>query len=544
MAKELTFEDKAREKLLAGAAKVAKAVRTTLGPRGRHAVIDRSWGGPKISKDGATVAEQIELTDRVENLGARMLREAGAKTARDSGDGSTTATVVAEAVFRQGMRQVIAGENPVLLQRALISVSDKIVSKLEEYSEPINDQESIISVATISANNDTSIGKIIAEAIESVGDDGVCTIEEGKSIESTLDVVEGLHFDRGYISQQFVAEPDSAEIVLENPYILIMEEKISNISQVVGVLEKVVEKRNPLLIIAEDVDGEALSTLVVNCQRGVLNVAAVKAPGYGERRKAMLQDIAIATGGRAIFSDLGIEPGSIKISDLGRAKKIEINSQMTTVIQGAGKKQDVEERCRLIRLEIDNATSDYDREKLQERLARLVGGIAVIRVGGSTEGEVKERKKRYENALAATQSALEAGILPGGGLALIHCSDAVAEMRFRDPLEKTAAGILAKALEEPFRQLAQNAGVEPSKLIREIRNLNDDTSGYDFARLEVCDLFEAGIIDSCDVTRSALQNAVSTATMILTSDTVVTDIPKETEEEDHHDHDHEGVGAF
>ncbi|MEC9476428.1 MAG: chaperonin GroEL [Planctomycetota bacterium] len=543
MAKELTFEDMAREKLLAGAAKVARAVRTTLGPRGRHAVIDRSWGGPKMSKDGATVAEQIDLADRVENIGARLLREAGAKTARDSGDGSTTATVIAEAIFRQGMRQVIAGENPVLLQRALISISEKICDKLSELSEPLEDQDSIVSVATISANNDSAIGGIISKALKSVGDDGVCTIEEGKSTESTLEVVEGLHFDRGYISQQFVVDADSAEINLENPYILIMEEKISNISQIVGVLEKVVEKRKPLLIIAEDIDGEALSTLVVNRQRGVLEIAAVKAPGYGERRKAMLEDIAVATGGKAIYSDLGIDPGSITLADLGRAKKIEINSQMTTVMQGAGKKKDVSERCRLIRQEIDNSTSDYDREKLQERLARLVGGIAVIRVGGSTEGEVKERKKRYENSLAATQSALEEGILPGGGLALIHCSDAVAAMRFRDPLEKMAAGIMAKALEEPFRQLAANAGVEPSKLIREIRSFEEETYGFDFAKLEMCDLLEAGVIDSCDVIRNALQNAVSTATMILTSDAVVTEIPTETEEEDHH-HDHEGVGAL
>ncbi|HIC22520.1 MAG TPA: chaperonin GroEL, partial [Planctomycetes bacterium] len=317
MAKELTFEDRAREKLLAGAAKVARAVRTTLGPRGRNAVIDRSWGGPKISKDGATVADEIDLEDRVENMGARLLREAGSKTSRDSGDGSTTATVLAEAIFRQGMRQVMAGENPVLLQRALLGVSEKIGVRLGEIAEPIEDNDSIVSVATIAANNDESIGKMIAEALDTVGNDGVCTIEEGKSTETTLDVVEGLHFDRGYISQQFVADPDSADITMEDPFILIMEEKISNISQIVGVLEKVVEKRKPLLIIAEDIDGDALSTLVVNRQRGVLEVAAVKAPGYGERRKSMLQDIAVATGGRAIFSDLGIEPGSIDISDLG-----------------------------------------------------------------------------------------------------------------------------------------------------------------------------------------------------------------------------------
>ncbi|MEE2856444.1 MAG: chaperonin GroEL [Planctomycetota bacterium] len=543
MVKELTFEDEAREKLLSGAHKLARAVRTTLGPRGRSAVIDRSWGGPRVSKDGATVAEEVELEDRVENIGARLIREAGTLTARDAGDGSTTATVLAEAVFRRGMRQVMAGENPVLLQRALLSCTDRICKKLEALSEPIEYQDSILSVASIAANNDDRIGKTIASALDKVGNDGVCTIEEGKGIETTLDVEEGLYFDRGYISQQFVANPDSAEIQLENPFILILEEKVSNLAQLVPVLEKVVEKRKPLLIIAEDIDGEALTTLVVNSQRGVLQVAAVKAPGYGDRRKAMLQDIAIATGGRAIFSDLGIDPGSIQISDLGTAKKIEINSQMTTIVNGGGKKSDMEERCRVIRLEIEAASSDYDREKLQERLARLIGGIAVIRVGGSTEGEVKERKKRFENSLAATRSALEAGILPGGGVALIHCADEVARMKVRDPLERVAAQILADALEEPFRQLARNSGVEPSILLREIRASEDTTTGYDFARLEMRDLMETGIIDSCDVIRRALQNAVSSATMILTSDAVITEIPSEAADEDHH-HDHEGAGAF
>ncbi len=543
MVKELTFEDEARKKLLLGAHKLARAVRTTLGPRGRNAIIDRSWGGPKISKDGATVAEEVDLEDRVENQGARMLREAGVITAKDAGDGSTTSTVLAEAIYRRGMRLVMSGENPVLLQRALLACTEKVCKKLKEFAEPIEYQESIVSVASIAANNDERIGKVIAEALDKVGNDGVCTIEEGKGIETRLDIEEGLYFDRGYISQQFIADPESAEISLEDPYILILEEKISNIAQIVPILEKVVEKRKPLLIIAEDIDGEALTTLVVNSQRGVLDVAAVKAPGYGDRRKAMLQDIAISTGGRAIFTDLDIDPGSIKLTDLGKAKKIEINSQTTTIINGGGKKKDVEERCREIRFEIEGASSDYDREKLQERLARLIGGIAVISVGGSTEGEVKERKKRFENALAATRSALEAGILPGGGLALIHCADEVAEMRFKDPLERLAAQILAKALEEPFRQLANNAGVEPSLLLREIRAGESLTRGYDFARLEMCDLLEEGIIDSCDVILKALQNAASTATMILTSDAVITEIPSESAGEDHH-HDHEGVGAL
>ena len=545
MAKELTFEDSAREKLLSGADKVAKAVKTTLGPRGRTAIIDRSWGGPKVTKDGATVAEEIDLEDRVENIGARLMRESGSLTAREAGDGSTTATVLAHAIFSQGMRQVAAGENPVLLQRSLISVAGRIEKNLREMAVEVEDYDAVTSIAKIAANNDDAIGKCIAEALERVGDDGVCSIEEGKSTDTVLDVVDGLHFDRGYISQQFVTEADSAAMTLEDPYILIMEDKVSNISQILPVLEKVVEKRKPLVLIAEDVDGEALSTLVVNCQKGALKVVAVKAPGYGDRRKAMLEDIAVATGGRAIFKDLGIEPSGIKISDLGKAKKIEVTSQTTTLLEGAGKKKDMAERTRLIRLEIENASSDYDREKLQERLARLIGGVAVIRVGGATEGEVKERKKRFDNSLAATRSALEAGVLPGGGIGLIHASSEVARARFKNPMDKLAAVILSKALEGPFRQLAINADVEPSSLLREIRAEECESYGYDFAKLDCCDMYESGIIDSCAVICTALQNAVSTATMLLTSNAVITDIPKETEEEDHHHHhDHEGVGAF
>ncbi len=543
MAKELTFEDTAREKLLSGADKVARAVKTTLGPRGRSAIIDRSWGGPKVTKDGATVAEEIDLEDRVENIGARLMRESGSLTAREAGDGSTTATVLAHAIFSQGMRQVAAGENPVLLQRSLLSVASRIEKKLREMAVEVEDYEAVTSIAKIAANNDEAIGKCIAEALERVGDDGVCSIEEGKSTDTVLEVVDGLHFDRGYISQQFVTEPDSAAITLEDPYLLIMEEKVSNISQILPVLEMVVEKRKPLVLIAEDVDGEALSTLVVNCQKGALQVVAVKAPGYGDRRKAMLEDIAVATGGRAIFKDLGIEPSGIKISDLGKAKKIEVTSQTTTLLEGAGKKKDMAERTRLIRLEIENASSDYDREKLQERLARLIGGVAVIRVGGATEGEVKERKKRFDNSLSATRSALEAGVLPGGGIGLIHASNEVTNVRLKSPMDKLAAVILAKALEDPFRQLATNADVEPSSLLREVRAEESESFGYDFAKLDYCDMYESGIIDSCAVICSALQNAVSTATMLLTSNAVVTDIPNETEEEDHH-HDHEGVGAF
>ncbi|NCG11900.1 MAG: chaperonin GroEL [Planctomycetia bacterium] len=544
MAKELTFEDSAREKLLMGAEKVARAVKTTLGPRGRNAIIDRSWGGPKVTKDGASVAEEIDLEDRVENIGARLMREAGSLTAREAGDGSTTATVLANAIFSQGMRQVAAGENPVLLQRSLLTIAGKIDAALREMAVEVENHEDVTNIATIAANNDIQIGKMIAEALERVGEDGVCSIEEGKSLDTALEVVDGLHFDRGYLSQQFVTNADSAAITLEDPYILIMEEKVSNISQILPVLEKVVENRKPLLLIAEDVDGEALSTLVVNCKKGALEVVAVKAPGYGDRRKAILEDIAVATGGRAILKDLGIEPSGIKISDLGRARKIDVNSQTTTVLQGGGKKKDLAERTRLIRLEIDNASSDYDREKLQERLARLVGGVAVIRVGGATEGEVKERKKRFDNALSATRSAIEAGVLPGGGIGLILASVHVSKMRLKGATEKLAAVIMKKALEEPFRQLAANADVEPSSLLRDILAEESESYGYDFAKLDFCDMYDSGIIDSCTVISNALQNAVSTATMLLTSNAVITDIPKETEEEDHHHHDHEGVGAF
>ena len=544
MAKELTFEDSAREKLLMGAEKVARAVKTTLGPRGRNAIIDRSWGGPKVTKDGASVAEEIDLEDRVENIGARLMREAGSLTAREAGDGSTTATVLANAIFSQGMRQVAAGENPVLLQRSLLTIAGKIDAALREMAVEVENHEDVTNIATIAANNDIQIGKMIAEALERVGEDGVCSIEEGKSLDTALEVVDGLHFDRGYLSQQFVTNADSAAITLEDPYILIMEEKVSNISQILPVLEKVVEKRKPLLLIAEDVDGEALSTLVVNCKKGALEVVAVKDPGYGDRRKAILEDIAVATGGRAILKDLGIEPSGIKISDLGKARKIDVNSQTTTVLQGGGKKKDLAERTRLIRLEIDNASSDYDREKLQERLARLVGGVAVIRVGGATEGEVKERKKRFDNALSATRSAIEAGVLPGGGIGLILASVHVSKMRLKGATEKLAAVIMKKALEEPFRQLAANADVEPSSLLRDILAEESESYGYDFAKLDFCDMYDSGIIDSCTVISNALQNAVSTATMLLTSNAVITDIPKETEEEDHHHHDHEGVGAF
>ncbi|MGA1202755.1 MAG: chaperonin GroEL [Planctomycetota bacterium] len=541
MAKNITFEDGARESLLAGVTKFARAVKTTLGPRGRVAIIDRGWGAPKITKDGATVGDDVELENPVENVAARMMREAADKTAKEAGDGSTTATVLAEAIFRAGLRNVVAGANPILIQRGITAGAERVIEALRAEAVEV-EGEDIAHVATIASNNDAAIGKLIAKAIAKVGNDGVISIQEGKSLDTSMDVVEGLHFDRGYLSQYFVTDEKASTVILEDPYILIFEDKITNLSQILPVMEAVLKKKKPLLIIAEDIEGEALSTLVVNNMRGVLRCAAAKAPGYGDRRKAMLSDIAVATGGTAIFKDLGLAPDSITLGHLGRAKRVEMTTGQLSIARGAGKKADVAERVRQIRMELEEARSDYDREKLQERLARLIGGIAEISVGGSSEAEVKEKKKRFENALSATRSAIEEGILPGGGAALVRAADAVANARIRDEQEKVGVEILAKALEAPFRQLAENAGVEPGRILRSIRRSEESTWGYDFSKREECDLFERGIIDSCRGAHLALQNAVSGATMIPTSEAVITEVPSETE--DHHHHDEEGVGAF
>ena len=540
MAKNITFDDSAREALLAGVSKFARAVKSTLGPRGRCAIIDRGWGAPKVTKDGATVGEDVELSDKVENLAARMMREAADKTAKEAGDGSTTAIVLAESIFRAGLRNVVAGANPILVQRGITQAAQRVADRLADTAVEV-DGSDMTHVATIAANNDTSIGKKIATALNKVGNDGVVSIQEGKSLETTLDLVEGLHFDRGYLSQYFVTDEHASEVTLEDPYILILEEKVSNLSQILPAMEAVLKKKKPLLIIAEDIDGEALSTLVVNNMRGVVKSAAVKDPGYGDRRKAMLSDIAAATGGTAIFKDLGLEPDSIGLSQLGRAKRVEMTTNQTTVVKGAGKKADIEERVRQIRLELEEACSDYDKEKLQERLARLIGGIAEIHVGGGSEAEVKEKKKRFENALSATRSALEEGILPGGGVALLRAAEGAAGMRIRGDQEKVGVKILLEALEAPFRQLAVNSGIEPSVALRKVRMSEEPTWGYNFSTREECDLFDAGIIDSCRVVRSALQNAVSVATMILTSEAVITDLPGE-DDDDHHDD--EGMGGF
>ncbi|MEE8142194.1 MAG: chaperonin GroEL, partial [Planctomycetota bacterium] len=534
--KEITFDEEARRALLQGVKKFARAVKTTLGPRGRYAIIDRGWGAPKLTKDGASVAEEVELSNPVEDMAARLMRETATKTSGDAGDGSTTSTVLAEAIFTRAMRSVLAGANPLLVQRGLSKATQRVVKALDEMSIEVEGSQ-IPYIAAIAANNDRAIGKTIAEAMRGVGQDGMISITEGKGMDTVVEMVKGMQFDRGYLSQYFVTDDASAKVILENPYILILEDKVSNLAQILPIMEKVLQKHAPLLIVADDIEGEALSTLVVNMMRNVMKCAACKAPGYGERRKEMLRDLAVATGARAIFKDLGLDPDSISISDLGRAKRVELTSDTTTVIQGAGTRQATEERVALIRRELEKVDSDYDREKLQERLARLVGGIAEIQVGGATETEVKEKKKRFENALSATRSAVAEGILPGGGVALINCSRMLETARVRDADEKQGIKILKAALQAPFRQLAKNAGEEPSRILRRIRAQEEPHFGFDFEKRRDCDLLSSGIIDACRVTKLALQNANSVAGVLFTSGTVVTDLPREEAEPDeHHDH--------
>ena len=539
MAKNITFDRDVRNSLLAGVDKFARAVKSTLGPRGRYAVVDRGFGAPKVTKDGASVADEVEFTDAVENVAARLMREAAKRTADEAGDGSTTSTVLAEAIFARGTRNIVAGANPLMLQRGIMDASEKVIEELEGLAVKVKDNQ-IESVATTAGNNNPEVGKTLAKAIREVGRDGVITIEEGKSIETTVDIVEGMQFDRGYLSQYFVTDEANARTVLREPLILILEEKVSNLSQILPVLEKALERKKPLLIIAEDIEGEALSTLVVNQQRGVLKCAAVKAPGYGDRRKAMLEDIAVVTGGAAITKDLGLEPGTISLSHLGTAKRVEITNDSTIVVDGGGKKKDITERARQVRVLLDQPNeSKYDQEKLRERLARLTGGIAEIKVGGATETEVKERKKLYENALSTTQAALEEGILPGGGVAFLKCAESLDGLRVRDADTKIGVEILRDALEAPFRQLAKNAGEEPSRLLRKWRNSKKKNYGFDFQKkAESQDLVADGIIDSVRVARLALKNAASVASMLFSTSCVVTEIP--TEEEDHH-HDEAGV---
>jgi chaperonin GroEL len=527
MAKDIVYREDARAAVLRGVNALADAVKVTLGPRGRNVILDKKFGSPLITKDGVTVAKEIELKDPMENLGARMVREVASKTSDVAGDGTTTATVLAQALLREGMKNVTAGSNPMSLKLGMEKGVAVIVEELKKLSKPVKGK-AIAQVGTISANNDETIGTIIAEAMEKVGKDGVITVEESKSMETSLDVVEGMRFDRGYLSPYFVTDPERMEAVLEDPYLLIFEKKISSMKDLLPVLEKVAQQGRPLMIVAEEVEGEALATLVVNKLRGTLRVAAVKAPGYGDRRKAMLEDIAILTGGKAITEDLGIKLENVKLEDLGRAKKVTIDKDNTTVIEGSGTAKTIEGRVKQIRTQIDETTSDYDREKLQERLAKLVGGVAVIKVGAATETEMKEKKARVEDAMHATKAAVEEGIVPGGGVALLRAQKAIESLKAEGD-EKVGVAIVRRSLEEPLRQIAGNAGFEGAVVVAKVREMKAE-EGFNALTDEYENLVEAGVIDPTKVVRSALQNASSIASLLLTTEALVSEIPEEKEE--------------
>jgi chaperonin GroEL len=524
-AKQLQFDEAARHTLLRGVEKLAKAVKATLGPSGRNVILDKKFGSPTITKDGVTVAKEIELEDPYENMGAQLVREVASKTSDVAGDGTTTATVLAESIYREGLRNVTAGANPTSLQRGIMKAVEAIVEELKKISKKVSDRTEIAQVATVSANWDKTIGTIIADAMDKVGKDGTITVEEAKSIETTLEVVEGMQFDKGYLSPYFVTNAEEMEAILENPYILIYEKKISSLKDMLPLLEKVAKAGRPLLIIAEDVEGEALATLVVNKLRGTLQVCAVKAPGFGDRRKAMLEDIAVLTGGKLISEDLGIKLENIKLEELGKAKRVSIDKENTTIVEGSGKSTDIQGRVAQIRRQIEETTSDYDREKLQERLAKLAGGVAVINVGAATETEMKEKKARVEDALHATRAAVEEGIVAGGGVAFIRAQKSLENMRGLDADEKVGVQIVRRAIEEPMRQLANNAGAEGALIVEEVKKRKGN-EGYDVAKGEYVDLVKAGIVDPTKVTRSALQNAASIAGLLLTTEALVTEIPE------------------
>jgi chaperonin GroEL len=539
MAKQILHGEESRQSILRGVNVLADAVKVTLGPKGRNVVIEKKFGSPLITKDGVTVAKEIELKDPLENMGAQMVREVASKTSDVAGDGTTTATVLAQSIYREGVKTVAAGANPMALKRgiekAVTAVCGTVDNEgnrnpgaIDKYSQKVTG-DMIAQVGTISANNDETIGKIIAEAMKKVGKDGVITVEESKTMETQLEVVEGMQFDRGYLSPYFVTDPERMEAVLENPYILIHEKKISSMKDLLPLLEQIAKGGRPLVIIAEDVEGEALATLVVNKLRGTLNVAAVKAPGFGDRRKAMLQDIAILTGGKAITEDLGIKLENVQMGDLGQAKKITIDKDNTTIVEGKGKPADIEGRVKEIRSQVDKTTSDYDREKLQERLAKLVGGVAVIKVGAATETEMKEKKARVEDAMHATRAAVEEGIVPGGGVALLRSGDAVSELKLEGD-EKIGANIVRRALEEPLRQIVGNAGEEGAIVVGRIRDSKDANFGYNAQTAQFEDLVKAGVIDPTKVTRTALQNAGSIASLMLTTEALVSEIPEEKKE--------------
>jgi chaperonin GroEL len=524
-AKIIMFEQPARDKILKGVNIMADAVKSTLGPRGRNAILEKSWGSPLVTKDGVTVAKEIELEDKFENLGAQMLKEVASKTSDVAGDGTTTATVLAQAIYREGVKMVAAGASPMDLKRGIDSAVEAVIAKLKTLSKPTKDKKEIAQVGTISANNDLTIGNIIAEAMEKVGKEGVITVEEAKAMETSLDVVEGMQFDRGYLSPYFVTDPERMVASLDEPYILINEKKISNMRDMLPLLEQVAKMGRPLLILAEDVEGEALATLVVNKLRGTLNACAVKAPGFGDRRKAMLEDIAILTGGQVISEDLGLKLENINLNDLGRCKRVSIDKDNTTIVDGAGAKEKIEGRVRQIRTQIDETTSDYDREKLQERLAKLVGGVAVINVGAATETEMKEKKARVEDALNATRAAVEEGIVPGGGVAYLRCLTSVTDLNLSGD-QLVGAKIVLRALEEPVRQIAVNAGHDGSIVVDKIKQ-KEGSFGFNAQKEVYEDLIENGIIDPTKVTRLALQNAASVASLMLTTEVMVAEKPRE-----------------
>ncbi|MBE7497910.1 MAG: chaperonin GroEL [Verrucomicrobiaceae bacterium] len=539
MAKQLNFDENARQALLRGVTKLAKAVKATLGPAGRNVILEKKFGSPTITKDGVTVAKEIELPDPYENMGAQLIKEVSSKTSDIAGDGTTTATVLAEAIYSEGLRNVTAGANPTSLQRGILKATEALVAELKKIATPVKDSKEVAQVATVSANWDASIGNIIAEAMDKVGKEGTITVEEAKSIETTLEVVEGMQFDKGYLSPYFVTNPETMECNLENAYILINEKKVSNLKDMLPLLEKVARSGKPLLIIAEDVEGEALATLVVNKLRGTLNIVAVKAPGFGDRRKAMLEDIAILTGGRCITEDLGIKLENIELTDLGRAKRITIGKENTVIVEGEGSSDAIAGRVQQIKNQIAETTSDYDREKLQERLAKLAGGVAVINVGAATETEMKEKKARVEDALHATRAAVEEGIVPGGGVALIRAQAALGDLKLVGD-EKTGAEIVARAIEAPLRQLAANAGVEGALIVAEVKK-GKGNQGYNVATGKYEDLIKAGVVDPAKVTRSALQHAASISGLLLTTECLIADIPKEEKADAGHSHDHGGM---
>jgi chaperonin GroEL len=527
MAKQLLFKDEARRKILSGVEQLAAAVKVTLGPKGRNVVLDKKFGSPTITKDGVTVAKEIDLEDPYENMGAQMVKEVAEKTSDIAGDGTTTATILAEAIYREGLKNVTAGANPMALKRGIEKAVEKVIDELKKLSKPIKDKKEVAQVASIAANSDKTIGDLISEAMEKVGKDGVITVEEAKSTATTLEVVEGMQFDQGYLSPYFVTDADRMEVVLEEPYILIHEKKISSLKDLLPLLEKIARTGKPLLIIAEEVEGEALATLVVNKIRGTFTACAVKAPGYGDRRKAMLEDIAIVTNGKALTEDLGIKLESVDIDDLGRAKRVKVDKENTTIVEGAGKTTAINGRISQLRKQIEDTDSDYDKEKLQERLAKLAGGVAVINVGASTETEMKEKKARVEDALHATRAAVEEGIIPGGGVGLIRAIPALDALKISGD-EKVGVDIVKRALEEPIRQLTGNAGLEGSVVVMNIKKEKTNI-GYDVNADAYVDMIDAGIIDPTKVTRSALQNASSIASLLLTTECLVADKPEKEE---------------